>query len=38
VADNPEWKGTIDRLRLDPVAAPGLKIDIDRIEIRPRAR
>jgi len=37
VAGSPEWKSTIDRFRLDPVAASDLSVDIDRVEVRRRA-
>lgn len=31
VADNPRWRGTITRLRLDPAGKPHLRVDLGRI-------
>ncbi len=33
VANNPRWRGTITRLRLDPVTKPDIQIEISRIEL-----
>jgi len=33
VANNPRWRGTVTRLRLDPVNQPDIQIDIRRIAL-----
>ena len=33
LTEAPAWRGMTDRLRLDPVNEPGVKIEIDRLRI-----
>jgi hypothetical protein len=35
LSENPRWRGTVTRLRLDPCTRAGVKVQISRIELLP---